>query len=340
MIAIAPFFSKIVKFFPPLVVGTIMVIIGLSLMSVPAGWIVPKDMDPNLAGGKNFLLAFLTLAVVVLVTRYSAPRFRSLAILAGIIVGTAVGQLLGVTNWTEVGTADWVGVPMPFQFGAPTFEFGAIVTMCIVGLVIMTETAADIVAVGRIAGRPADHQMLSDGLRADGLSTVLGGIFNTFPYAAFAQNVGLVSLTRSFSRYIVAMAGAILLVLGLFPKAGAIVSGVPSPVLGGAGLALFGMVTVSGMKTLSEVRWNENRALIVGLSVSIAMLPNVSVQFYAAVPETLGIILHSGIAVGGITVVILNLLLNREGGAHVEAVLEVKTQEEQQKIGADAGEQP
>ena len=266
-------------------------------------------------------MALVTLVIVIAIHRFAPTAYKSLAVLGGIIVGTVIGQFMGKTDWSEVGPADWVGVPTPFQFGAPTFDAASIFTMVIVGLVIMTETTGDIIAIGDVVKKPVDGRTLSDGLRADGLSTVLGGVFNTFPYTAFAQNVGLVSLSRIASRFVVTAAGVILVLLGLLPKMGAVVTGIPSEVLGGAGVALFGMVTASGIRTLSTVAWTETRALIVGVSIAVAMLPSVQPGMYEKLPDELGMIVDSGISAGAIVVILLNLLLNRENGGHLAPAL-------------------
>ena len=290
MILLAPVFSKIAKFFPAIVTGTIMTVIGLSLMKVPAGWIVADTLPHNLQGGLNYLLAFITLATIIVIHRFSSPRWRPVSVLGGVIVGTIVAQLFGVTDW----------------------------------LVIMTETAGDIIAVGKITGRPATKRILGDGLRADGLSTLLGGIFNTFPYAAFAQNVGLVSLSKVFSRFVVTASGVILIVLGIVPKLGGAVAAIPTPVLGGAGIALFGMITVSGIRTLTAVKWNETKALMVGVSISITLLPAISPNFYDSLPNDLAMIMESGITMGALSIIVLNLLLNRENNGHIDESLDDK----------------
>ncbi|MBC2682348.1 nucleobase:cation symporter-2 family protein [Corynebacterium anserum] len=319
MMLLAPVFGKIVKYFPPLVTGTIMTCIGLSLISVPAGWITNANGPADKVGSaENFFLAIVALVTVIVIHRFASAQWRPMAVLGGVLVGTIVGQFIGATNWSKIGDANWVGLPEPFMFGFPTFEVASIFTMLIVGLVIMTETSSDIIAIGNITGRRANKRILSDGLRADGLSTMLGGIFNTFPYAAFAQNVGLISLSRVFSRYVVAVSGVILVLLGLLPKMGAAVSSVPMPVLGGAGVALFGMVTASGIRTLSTIDWTEGRTLIVGVSITISALPSVAPGFYDHMPDTLGMVLHSGITAGAICVIVMNLLLNREDGGHMD----------------------
>lgn len=326
MILLSSVFGRIVKYFPPLVTGTIITVIGLSLIKIPAGWIVSSTIPPTLLHGWNYVLAIISLGTVFAIHRYASPRYKPLAVLGGIIVGTIVAQFAGLTNWSKVEQAHWFEVPLPFQFGFPTFELGAVLTMALVGLVIMAETSGDIVAVAKIAGRPATKRTLSDGLRADGLSTLLGGIFDTFPYSAFAQNVGLVSLTKVFSRYVVTAAGVILIVLGMLPKLGSVVAAVPSPVLGGAGVALFGMIIASGIRTLTSVEWTETRALIVGASITIALLPVISPTFYDGLPSGLAMVLDSGITMGALTIILFNLLLNRENNGHIDLQVEEELQ--------------
>ncbi|MDO4927545.1 MAG: nucleobase:cation symporter-2 family protein [Corynebacterium sp.] len=316
MMLIAPFFAKFVRFFPALVTGTIITIIGLSLTRVAAGWIYNSSAPEAERGAPmNFVLAGLTLLAIILFHNYASRTWRPAAVIFGIILGTLFAQLTGYTNWSSVGDASWFGVPTPFQFGVPAFYGTAIFTMIIVGIVIMIETAGDIIAVGEIVDKPASPKTMANGLRADGLSTFLGGIFNTFPYAAFAQNVGLISLSRVYSRYVVTMAGGILVVLGLVPKLGEVIAAIPAPILGGAGLTLFGMVTASGIKTLATVQWNEQRSLIVAVAISIGLLPSVYPTLYEQLPDSIALIADSGIAMGAIVVLVLNLAF---GGATQE----------------------
>jgi NCS2 family nucleobase:cation symporter-2 len=226
------------------------------------------------------------------------------------VLGTLISLPFGLADFSGVAEQDWFGVSTPFHFGLPTFEVSAIVAMCVVALVIMTETTGDMLAIGEIVDKPVAPRQLADGLRADGLSTLLGGVFNTFPYTAFAQNVGLVSLTGVRSRYVATFAGAVLVVLGLLPKLGGIVQGIPQGVLGGAGVALFGMVAASGVRTLSRVRFNNANVLVVAISLGIGLLPTVSPDLYAQFPTWFQIIFNSGISAGAITAIVLNLVFN------------------------------
>jgi NCS2 family nucleobase:cation symporter-2 len=312
MIILAPFFAQLVRFFPPLVTGTVILIIGLSLFGVAANWVGSPTVTADGAPMENVALAAGTLLLIVLIERFGPPAMARISILLAIVIGTIVAIPLGLTSWDNVPSADWVGVTTPFYFGTPTFQISAIVSMCIVALVIMTETTGDILAIGQIVDVRIDRRRLADGLRADGLSTVLGGVFNTFPYTAFAQNVGLVSITGVRSRYVATFAGGVMVLLGLTPKMGAVVEGIPQPVLGGAGIALFGMVAASGVRTLSTVKFNNRNILVVALSVGIAMVPVISGNFYNAFPSWFQTIFHSGISAGAIVAISLNLLLNSD----------------------------
>ncbi len=312
MIVVAPFFSQLLRFFPPIVTGTVILVIGLSLIDVAAGWIV-DGAENGAATPVNLAFAAGTLLFVVLIERFAPRAVARVSVLLGLLVGTLVAlPVPGMVDWSAVGEAAWVGVVTPFHFGLPTFEPVAVLSMIIVGIVIMTETTGDMIAIGEIVEKPVGRRQLADGLRADGLGTVIGGVFNTFPYTAFAQNVGLVSLTGVRSRYVATMAGAILVVLGLLPKFSAVVEGVPRAVLGGAGIALFGMVAASGIRTLVKVRFDNRNVLVVALSVGVAMLPTVSPEIYSAFPDWFTLIFDSGISAGAITAILLNLLL---GGA-------------------------
>ncbi|TGO05554.1 nucleobase:cation symporter-2 family protein [Serinibacter arcticus] len=308
MILLAPFFSRLLRFFPPIVTGTVITIIGLSLMDVAAGWIVDGAQDG--APPVNVAFAAGTLVLILAVERFAPPAIQRVSVLTGLVLGTIAALLVpGMVDFSAVGDASWFAVVTPFHFGVPTFQVAAIVSMLIVGIVIMTETTGDMIAVGEIVEKPVTPRSLADGLRADGLGTVLGGIFNTFPYTAFAQNVGLVSLTGVRSRYVATMAGGILVVLGLLPKVAAGVEGVPRAVLGGAGIALFGMVAASGIRTLGKVAFTNRTILVVAISIGVALLPTVSPTIYDQFPTWFTLIFDSGISAGAITAILLNILL-------------------------------
>lgn len=308
---LAPVFGRLLRFFPPLVTGTVILIIGVSLLPVAGNWVAGGAGSEDFGAPRNLALAAFVLAVVLGVQRF-APAFLSrIAVLIGIAVGLAVAVPFGFTDFGGVKDADWLGISTPFHFGAPVFEASAIAAMLVVALVTMTETTGDFIAVGEMTGRRIEPRPLADGLRADGLSTVLGGVFNTFPYTAYAQNVGLVGMTRVRSRWVVAAAGGMLVLLGLLPKLGAVVAAIPAPVLGGAGLVMFGTVAASGVRTLAEVDFRDNHNLtVVAVSVAVGVLPVGVPTIYDRFPDWFQTVMHSGISAGCLTAIVLNLLFN------------------------------
>lgn len=313
---ISPYFSKLIRFFPPVVTGTIITLIGISLLPVAVRW--AGGGNPNsadFASLHNLGLAIITLAIVVLEYRVFKGFISNLSILIGLMGGTMVAYFMGYTDFSAVGHADWVGIVPPLYFGFPRFEWSAILSMLIVMLVIMVETTGDCIAIGEIVGRKINKPHLAACLRADGISTALAGVLNTFPHSAFAQNVGLVAVTGIKSRYVVACSGIILLVLGLFPKMGALIASIPSAVLGGAGLAMFGMIIASGIRALGKVSFEGNyNLMIVAVSISVGMITLVYPSFFARFPEWAQTVMHSGITLGSLVAVLMNVLLNGSEG--------------------------
>ena len=220
----------------------------------------------------------------------------------------------GMTNFSRIGDASIFQLTLPFHFGLPTFAIGAIISMFVVMLVTMVETTADILAIGKIIDQPASRQQVTNGLRADMLSSSVSAVFNGFTVSAFAQNVGLVAITGIKSRFVVAVGGGILVFLGLFPILGALVALVPFPVLGGAGLALFGTVAASGIRTLSTVKFDGNSNLvIVALSIAVGVIPIAVPTFWDKFPEWFQVIFDSGITSAAVMAVTLNIVFNIVG---------------------------
>ena len=317
-------FNRLLRFFPPVVTGSVITVIGISLLPVAIRWAGGGVVTaPTFGSPANIGLAGLTLLIILLIYRFLPGFFSRIAILAGLVIGALVAAAFGRADFSKIGQADWFAVSTPFHFGAPQFGLAAIVSMTIVMLVIMTETTADILAVGEVVGRPADGKAVVAGLRADCLSTaVSGGLLNSFSASAFAQNVGLVAITGIKSRFVVAASGVILVVLGLFPKVGAVVAAIPTPVLGGAGLALFATVAASGIRALSRVSYEGNNNLvIVALSIGMGVIPIAVPTFYEHFPSWFQTVFDSGISSAAVTAVLLNLLFNVGRREPAEAAL-------------------
>ena len=328
---VAPFFAKLLRFFPPIVTGTLLTVMGTTLLSVSAGDIVAwadKATDEAAKAAATYEalgFAFGTIAIIVIIQRLFKGFMGTLSVLLALLIMTAVAFALGKTDFSGVGEATWLGITTPFYFGIPKFSVTAIVAMIIVMAVTAVETTGDVFATGEVVGKRIAPRDIANALRADGLSTLLGGVLNSFPYTCFAQNVGLVRLTRVSSRWVVTAAGVFMIVLGLLPKAAAFVAAIPPPVIGGASLAMFANVAVVGIQTLSKVDLRDNRnAVIVSTSIALALLVTFRRDdIVNAMPSWLQIIFGSGVTIGSLTAIILNLLffhIGREASPDVAVV--------------------
>ena len=311
----APFFAKLLRFFPPVVTGTLLTVMGTTLLSVSADDILrwtddaPADTKAALTF-ESLAYAIGTIVIIVLIQRLFKGFMGTLSVLLGLVIMTGVAFAMGKTDLTGVGKASWVAVTHPFFFGLPQFSMTAIIAMIIVMAVTAVETTGDVFATGEVVGKRIAPRDIANALRADGLSTLLGGVLNSFPYTCFAQNVGLVRLTRVSSRWVVTTAGVFMIILGLLPKAAAIVAAIPSPVIGGASLAMFANVAVVGIQTLAKVDLRDNRnAVIVSTSIGLALLVTFRKEdILTAMPSWLQIIFGSGVTIGSLTAIILNIL--------------------------------
>lgn len=309
---ITPVFSRITKFFPPLVTGIVITTIGLTLMPVAARWAMGGNSHAADFGSMaNIGLAAVTLVLVLLLSKIGSATISRLSILLAMVVGTVIAVFLGMADFSSVTQGPMFGFPTPFHFGMPTFHFAAILSMCIVVMVTLVETSADILAVGEIIGTKVDSKRLGNGLRADMLSSMFAPIFGSFTQSAFAQNVGLVAVTGIKSRYVVATGGLFLVLLGLLPFMGRVIAAVPTSVLGGAGIVLFGTVAASGIRTLSKVDYRNNvNLIIVATSIGFGMIPIAAPSFYDHFPSWFATIFHSGISSSAIMAIVLNLTFN------------------------------
>lgn len=354
---IAPFVSRMLRFFPPVVTGTIILVIGVSLMRIGINWIfgnpvgptAPQLVDPahadwlkavteGVAAGSvsgvpavpeglalaakmnnpayaplsNILVSGIVLVSILVIARYARGFVANIAVLLGIVIGALIAVAMGTMNFAKVGEAEWFGLITPFHFGMPTFDAVMILTMTLVMIVVMIESTGMFLALGDMTGKKVDQPMLSAGLRTDGLGTLIGGIFNTFPYTSFSQNVGLVGVTGVRSRFVCVAGGIILIVLGLVPKMGALVESVPTMVLGGAGLVMFGMVAATGIRILAGVDFakNRNNLFVVAVSLGFGMIPLIAPNFKMWMPHSIHPLIESGILLASVAAVMLNAFFN------------------------------
>ncbi len=369
-ILIAPWVSRMLRFFPPVVTGTIIAVIGISLMRIGINWIfgnpvgptapsivhpehkqwldaaaavasapgsvlppVPKGLAllPNLPNPKyadltGIGIAALVLVSILLISKYARGFVANISVLLGIVIGAVVATAMGLMNFDKVAKADWVGVVLPFSFGTPTLDPVLILTMTLVMIVVMIESTGMFLALGEMTDRKVDQPALARGLRTDGLGTLIGGIFNTFPYTSFSQNVGLVAVTGVKSRWVCVAGGLILIALGVIPKMAALVESLPTVVLGGAGLVMFGMVAATGIRILAGVDFKNNRynSLIVAISIGVGMIPLIAPNFKQWMPHNLHPLIESGILLASLSAVLLNLYFNGAKGDTQAAIAAAK----------------
>ncbi|MET0576022.1 MAG: nucleobase:cation symporter-2 family protein [Mesorhizobium sp.] len=355
-IVIAPLASRMLRFFPPVVTGTIIVVIGASLMRVGINWIFGTPVGPTaprlvapehaewlknvteMAGTagsaipaipaklalaptlenaayaplSNIAVSAVVLGSILLIAKFGKGFVSNIAVLLGIIIGGLVTAGLGMMHFDKVANAEWFAIITPFHFGTPIFDPVLIITMTLVMIVTLIESTGMFLALSDLTGRRMTQASLSAGLRTDGLGTVIGGIFNTFPYTSFSQNVGLVGVTGIKSRFVCVAGGVILVIFGLVPKMGALVEALPTVVLGGAGLVMFGMVAATGIRILSNVdfKGQRNNMFVVAVSVGLGMIPLVAPDFKMWLPHAIHPLVESGILLATVSAVALNAFFN------------------------------
>jgi xanthine permease len=319
---LSQFMSKIMRFFPPVVTGSVVTIIGVSL--------IPVAMN-NAAGGQgaegfgslqNLFLAALTFILIIAMNRFFKGYMKAISVLLALVAGTFVAFFMGFVSFAEVGKADWFHLVQPFYFGIPTFNFSAILTMTLVAIVSMIESTGVFLAIGDVCEKKLESRDIKKGLRAEGLACVIGGVFNSFPYTSFSQNVGLVALTKVKTRNVVVSAGVILMVLGLLPKVAALTTIIPTAVLGGAMITMFGMVISSGIRMLSKVDFTNNEnLLIIACSVGIGLGSAVVPAIYGGLPSGIRLLAENGIVLGSLTAIVLNVVF------HFNDIKSAKTEE-------------
>ncbi|WP_323764124.1 nucleobase:cation symporter-2 family protein [Marinovum sp.] len=368
---IAPLVSRMLRFFPPVVTGTIILVIGVTLMRVGINWIfgvpvgptAPQLVDPshadwlnqvkelgagavpampdglklaptvnnvNYATPQNMLISAVVLGTIVVVMKFARGFLANISVLLGIVVGAVLCGVLGIMHFEHVAKAGWFELITPFRFGLPIFDPIMILTMTLVMIVVMIESTGMFLALSDICERKVERPSLSAGLRTDGLGTLIGGLFNTFPYTSFSQNVGLVGVTGIRSRYVCVAGGAIMIVLGLVPKMGALVEALPVAILGGAGLVMFGMVAATGIRILGGVDFKVNRynGLIVAISLGMGMIPLIAPKFVMWLPHSIEPLIHSGILLASISAVALNVAFNGAKDVTEEELREAALQAE------------
>lgn len=310
VVLISGIFSKLANYFPAIVTGSVITTIGLTLIPVAIGNMGNNEANPTL---ESLTLALITVFIILVVNIFTKGFLKSISILLGLVIGTLIASGMGQVNFAPVSQAPLLHIPTVFYFGAPTFEFSSIVMMCIIATVSMVESTGVYLALSDITKDPIDETRLRNGYRAEGLAVLLGGVFNTFPYTGFSQNVGLVKMSGIKTRLPIYYAAGFLVLLGLLPKFGALAQIIPSPVIGGAMIVMFGFVSLQGMQMLARVDFvnNEHNFLIAAVSIAVGVGFNNS-NLFNSLPTAFRMFFSNGIVMASILAVVLNAILNRK----------------------------
>lgn len=310
VVLVSGIFSKLANYFPAIVTGSVITTIGLTLIPVAIGNMGNNVANPSL---ESLLLALITVFIILVVNIFTKGFLKSISILLGLVIGTLIASGMGQVNFAPVSQAPLLHIPTVFYFGTPTFEFSSIVMMCIIATVSMVESTGVYLALSDITKDPIDATRLRNGYRAEGLAVLLGGMFNTFPYTGFSQNVGLVKMSGIKARLPIYYAAAFLVLLGLLPKFGALAQIIPSPVIGGAMIVMFGFVSLQGMQMLARVDFvnNEHNFLIAAVSIAVGVGFNNS-NLFNSLPTAFRMFFSNGIVMASILAVVLNAILNRK----------------------------
>ncbi|MCD8840988.1 purine permease [Staphylococcus arlettae] len=311
VIIIAPFFSQLVRFFPPVVTGSVVTIIGINLMPVAMNYLAGGEGAKDYGNGNNIVLGVVTLLVILIIQRMTTGFFKSIAILIGLIVGTLLASAFGIVDVKQVGEAHWFALPQPFRFSMFSFDFGATLVFFIVALVSLIESTGVYHALSQIIGKQLERKDFRKGYTAEGLAIMLGSIFNAFPYTAYSQNVGLVSLSGAKKNNVIYGMVILLLICGCIPKLGALANMIPLPVLGGAMIAMFGMVMAYGVSILGNIDFkNQNNLLIIAVSVGLGTGISAVPQAFESLGEQFAWLTQNGIVLGALSAIILNFFFN------------------------------
>lgn len=308
------FVGKIRFALPPLVTGLIVLMIGLSLISVGIEYAAGgagefNRSKPEWGGLSNWIQALVVVAVTLAIKFFGRGFIVSMAILIGLITGYVVAFMMGDVNLSGISKAAAFALPQPFKFGI-SFDPAIIIGMCLMAFVSAVETVGDVSGITKGgAGREATDKEVSGATFADGLGTAIAGAFGALPNTSFSQNVGLVAMTGMMSRHVVTIGAVFLIICGFIPKVGAAINTIPITVLGGGVIVMFGMVAASGAKMLSEVNWNRRNMVIFAIALSIGLGLQQVPEAVAGAGGLAKVLLTSGLLPAALIAIILNLLL-------------------------------
>ena len=307
-IILSYFIKPLMKLFPPIVTGTVVCLIGLTLLPVSIDWAAGGSGAADYGSLRNLSIAMLVMIITLILNRYGKGMLSSASILIGMTIGYLICIPLGMVDFSAIKEASWFSMPKIFQYGV-VFDWKAVLAFIPAYFVTTIETVGCLKAIGETSNIEMDEKKVGSGVLADGVGSIIGATVGSFSNTSFSQNVGLISLTKVASKYVAVMAGIILVILGLFPKLAGLINGIPQPVLGGVGIVMFGTVAAAGIKTLSRVKLTDRNLLIIATSIALGLGVTFRPEVISALPEGLQMIFASGISTGTIVALILNLVL-------------------------------
>ena len=317
-IVLSFFIKPIMKFFPPLVTGTVICLIGLTLLPVSIDWAAGGSGAADYGSLRNIAITAFVMILTICLNHYGKGIVSSASILIGMIAGYIVCIPLGMVDFSSVREASWVSLPRIFQHGVD-FNLKYVIPFIPAYLVTTIETVGCLKAVSQVSGIKGDTKRIGSGVLADGVGSAIAGCLGTLPNTSFSQNVGVIPLTKVASRYVAIMAGILLVILGLFPKFAALINIMPQPVLGGVGIVMFGTVAATGIQTLSSVKLTNRNLLIIATSIGLGLGVTFRPEILSSLPQWMSMIFSSGISTGTIAAFLLNMLLrDNESSAKCE----------------------
>ena len=317
-IILSYFIKPLMKLFPPIVTGTVVCLIGLTLLPVSMDWAAGGVGASDYGSLINVSIAMFVMIFTLLLNRYGKGMLSSASVLIGMVVGYLICIPLGKVDFAPISQAGLMSIPQIFQYGV-TFDIKALIAFLPAYFVTTIETVGCLKAIGEVSDVEMDDKRVGSGVLADGVGSICGAVVGSFPNTSFSQNVGLIPLTKVASKHVAIMAGILLVILGLFPKFAALINGIPQPVLGGVGIVMFGTVAAAGIKTLSSVEINDRNLLIIATSVGLGLGVTFRPDFISQLPQALQMIFSSGISTGTIVALILNIILREDKKEEISA---------------------
>ena len=322
-IILSYFIKPLMKLFPPIVTGTVVCLIGLTLIPVSMDWAAGGVGSDSYGSLLNVSISMFVMIITLFLNKYGKGILSSASILIGMVVGYLICIPLGLVDFSAVKDASFVSIPKIFEYGV-TFDLKALIAFLPAYFVTTIETVGCLKAIGEVSNVDMNDKRVGSGVLADGVGSIFGGVVGAFPNTSFSQNVGLIPLTKVASKHVAVMAGILLVVLGLFPKFAALINGIPQPVLGGVGIVMFGTVAAAGIKTLSKVEINDRNLLIIATSIGLGLGVTFRPGFISNLPEGLQMVFSSGISTGTIVALVLNIVLKDDKNNEIENIKDLE----------------